>query len=120
VDTLVEVLQSFGRIVVTPNVLTEACDVARQVAEPARSEATRKLAVLSLSSSVDERYIPSAQAAREPLFERLGLSDMTMMAVLDAETCLLTADLDLYLESLNAGREAYNFNHVRVHGWQDW
>ena len=61
-----------------------------------------------------EIVLASAEAARSPLFRRLGLTDAALFEAATAERPLLTVDLDLYLAvcSRDAGAAA-NFHHSR-------
>ena len=54
--------------------------------------------------------MPSATAAEDTAFLRLGITDAAFLDVSVNHT-LLTADLDLYLEASRRGQNAVNFNH---------
>lgn len=113
-DLLTRQISGFTKVVVTPNTLTEASNLAAQIREPARSailETFRRFLQLPTS---DEQYIESRKASAEEMFIRLGLTDSVLLDVSSATaTVLLTADLDLYLAAKSAGREALNFHHLR-------
>jgi hypothetical protein len=110
-DNLVRYLKGFGKIIVTPNVLTETSNLLEKDA--------RALAVFKgLVATLDERYIPSERAVAAPQFERLGLTDAGLLATLATDSVLLTADLDLYLAAIRLKRAAVNFTHLRFGGWQ--
>lgn len=53
------------------------------------------------SSSVKEVYIDSRTVAVRDEFERLGLADCGLLAVITPETPLLTADFDLMRAALD-------------------
>lgn len=112
-DLLRRVLAPVQRIVVTPNTLTEVSNLLGQIGEPARSRLFETFAGWIRLS--DERTVPSAAVSANKVFVRLGLTDAVVLEVLDRdhEIALLTADLDLYLAALRAGRRAENFNHIR-------
>jgi hypothetical protein len=110
-DLLLRLLESVRTIIVTPNILTEVSNLARQIDDPAR---TRIGAVFrTLLDAVDERHVPSRHAASHPEFLRLGLTDVAIMEEMANGHILLTADLDLYLAVSRRGHQAENFNHLR-------
>lgn len=110
-----EILQSLlgnsAYVVVTPNVLSEASNLLRHIAEPARSQIMRQFAQIIPKTA--EHYVPSADAARSPSFLRLGLADAANLIAASAKDTLLTADFDLWGEAERLGRKVVNFNHVR-------
>jgi hypothetical protein len=53
----------------------------------------------------------SSDAAEDPIFLRLGLTDSVLLQEAFSTHVLLTADLDLYLEAARRGRNAINFTH---------
>lgn len=108
-ELLRELLNSAQRIIVTPNIVTETSNLASQISEPARG---RVLTVLrALLAGVIEVYVPSQSAAAGGAYLRLGISDAATLAVTMDDLTILTTDLDLYLESMRAGRAAINFVH---------
>ena len=104
-------LANASRLVVTPNTLTEAVNLASYVAEPLR---TRILLVFrDLLPDAEEIYVESTRASNHPAFSRLGLTDCAVIETASADHTILTADLGLYLEASRQGRKAINFNHLR-------
>jgi hypothetical protein len=101
-------LATFGRIIVTPNVLTEASNLLYDERDPRPLTRLRQLL-----QSLDERFVASEDAAAMPLFLRLGLTDAGLLCRPASEGVLLTDDLELYLAALKLGREATNFTHLR-------
>ncbi len=106
---LTDFLSRARRVVVTPNTVTETSNLARQIAEPARSHIHRVLHAFLQTS--EEVYVASKTAANHASFVRLGVADAALLDMIGEDHMLLTADLDLYLEALGAGRETVNFNH---------
>jgi len=109
-DLLISVL---GRrsIVTTPNILTEASNLTRQIPEPYQSQISETFAVIA--GKLEERYVASRGVVGEAVFLRVGLSDATSVSVGRGSVALLTADLDLYLNAHREGVKAINFNHLR-------
>jgi hypothetical protein len=114
-DLLCDGLGRFGEIWVTPNILTEASNLAAQAAEPGRSAVLQTLA--GFMAGCQEQAVPSATVAGRPAFIRLGLADMATLEVARLVDRVLTDDLALYLALMDAGRNAVNFNHIRQFGW---
>lgn len=108
-DLLEAYANTADKIVVTPNTITEASNLVRQIYEPARTSVMYTLR--SLTEKVDEVYVESKQATQGAVFLRLGITDAVLLGAEFAAAELLTADLDLYLEATRAGRKAVNFNH---------
>jgi hypothetical protein len=94
-------------VVVTPNVLSEASNLVRQIKEPARSQITATLG--RMARQMLETYVPSGRAVQHAAFLRLGLPDVASLLALDRDTVLLTADVGLFL----ACERAENFTHHR-------
>lgn len=93
----------------TPNTATEASNLMRQTAEPARTGIGSVFRMLL--SRADEVYIESKLAAEHVAFYRLGIADTALLNVMGPGRILLTADLDLYLEATRNGHDAINFNY---------
>jgi hypothetical protein len=87
--------------------VTETSNLARQIAEPARTLVSRILRELVIRAETQELHIPSTQAA----FLRLGMTDAAILDTLGPDKKLLTVDLDLYLQALRQGKPAENFTH---------
>jgi hypothetical protein len=108
-ELLRTVLSSASRVIVTPNTVTEASNLAGQISEPARTLVFTKLR--ALLTIAEERYVASRRVAENSTFLRLGITDAVVLDVMDVSSILLTSDLDLYLEAARQGRTAVNFNH---------
>ena len=108
---LTELIIEYGTALVTPNTLTEASNLLAQHGEPERS---RMFATLRfLIEDAEEIVIASVGAARNSVFERLGLTDAALLEVVSDATPLVTVDLDLYLAaSRHAPNAALNFRHL--------
>jgi predicted nucleic acid-binding protein len=109
-DLLVETLADYSHVILTPNALTEASNLSRQIRDPDRTRVTLMLGHLILRH--EERYIVSKDAAVEETFGRLGLTDAALLVVAREHGPLLSADNDLYLAASTEGIEALNFAHL--------
>ncbi len=105
------ILSDAVKIVVTPNVLSETSNLLRQFADPGRS-----LIVDYFKFFVEnacEVYVESASIINNKSFDRLGLTDASILSIQEKDFILLTDDLDLYLASDALGRTVINFSHAR-------
>ncbi len=111
-ERLRSLIAAVERVLVTPNTLTEASNLLGQHGEPERSGLLDGLRYVIEESR--EIVVASAEAARSPVFRRLGLTDAALFESATAERPLLTVDLDLYLAvcSRDAGA-VENFNYSR-------
>jgi hypothetical protein len=108
-DRLRTVLSNASRIIVTPNTVTEASNLAGQISEPARTLVFTKLR--ALLGIAEEKYVASRQAAENITFLRLGITDAVVLDAMDVGSTLLSSDLGLCLEAARQGRTVVNFNH---------
>lgn len=106
---LERLLQLFGRIVVTPCVLTEASNLVRQGGKA--RELTGSIQVDF--ETFDERYLPSSVVSRSAAFVPLGLTDAGIVELARDRWLVVTVDVGLvrFLES--QGLDVLNFNHLR-------
>jgi hypothetical protein len=111
-DTLSVLLQTAGRIIVTPGVLAETSNFVRHIAEPARRHVMEEFG--RLIEDATEQHVPARQVARAASFGRFGFADATLLAMVGST--LLTADDPLYAEALRLGSRALNFNYLRGAG----
>jgi hypothetical protein len=109
-DLLVEKLAEYSQVVLTPNTLTEASNLLRQIGDPDRSRVTLMLGNLILAN--EEYYIVSKDAAAEEKFIRLGLTDAALLIAAREHGALLSADIGVYLAASAEGIEAFNFAHL--------
>lgn len=105
----------FGRMLTTPNVLTEVSNLLGQLSEPLRRRALLALGVLM--GEFEEKYLPSIGLAEDAHFPILGLSDTSIIHSADEDVTVLTDDLQLYVRLSSAGVDVINFNHLRSGSW---
>jgi rRNA-processing protein FCF1 len=109
-------LQSFEKLLTTPNVLTEVSSFSGQLADPLRTLFFKKFA--SEIALLEERYVESGRIADLPEFVRLGLTDTGILSLSRGSHLVLTDDFPLSQRLQAAGIDVINFNHVRLLGWQ--
>lgn len=109
-DRLTALISASAGVVVTPNVLSEASNLLRQISEPAKTQIAA--AFREVIKRTEEIYVTSADAASRSEFLRLGLADSSLLEISKRNIVILSVDLDLYLAARAAGYDAFNFNHV--------
>lgn len=116
-DLLVDVITRCPRLVTTPNVLTEVCNLAGQLPEETAEEFRNefRLAVKKL----DERLLRSEEVVEDKAFLRLGLADGTIINLARQKMLVLTDDLPLYAQLVEENLPAINFTHLRASAY-DW
>jgi hypothetical protein len=110
-ELLEAMISESAGLAVTPNALSEASNLLRQINEPAKTQIAN--AFRALIKRIDEIYVTSVDASSRREFLRIGLSDSALLEVSKKNIMVLSVDLELYLAALAAGYEAVNFNHVR-------
>lgn len=108
-DRLVAMLGDH-RVVVLPHIAAEASNLVAFHQEPERQ---KPMVVLkTFLQAFTEEYVTSRQAASQPEYAFVGLTDAAILATsMDAE--ILTADALLHVAALKRGFTAVNFNHLR-------
>lgn len=113
------VICRFPRIVTTPNILTEVSNLLDQTEERTSRALHAVLGALIKAETFDERYVRGLDAASIQEFQRLGVTDSSVLFLAgEKQLLVLTEDIHLYLALCRRGIEALNFNHVREAGWQ--
>lgn len=113
-DLLVKILSNYDAIVVTPHILTEVSNLISQIGEPALSRVRSTFS--TLVEEQQEVFCASKDSVKHPAFIRLGLTDASILQLMNSTTPLLTTDLGLYLEAAKSNPLAENFNHLRQAG----
>lgn len=95
----------------TPNILTEVDNLARQL--PSAEHQALSLAAHQIASVTNETSRRSSYVMALPSYAKFGLSDS--VSILLAEECLVVSDdLPLCHYITGTGRDALNFNHLRL------
>jgi hypothetical protein len=101
-EALSELIGISGGIIVTPNALSAASSLLRQIGEPEKSRLTAVVAMVAQGSR--EVFVPSVEAVAAPEYAYLGLSDAALLE-LDADGVLLTRDGRLAEAAARRGRD---------------
>lgn len=100
-------------VIITPSTATEISNLAPQgLLDPYRARVMAS--VTSFVQEGVEVYQQSRTLVAYPEYDRLGLTDCSMLGVLDYRTRLLTADRDLQVAALGRGLAAEHFDDVRM------
>jgi hypothetical protein len=111
-DLVEYLVESFPTIYTTPNILTEVSNLGGKI------NSERFFAILkTLVSEVQERYCLSRDAASDPIFLKLGLTDAGIMSIAADNLLVLTADWPLYQILRSKNVDAVNINHLRQLEW---
>lgn len=114
-DLLVQILDSFQKIVTTPNILTEVNSLANQLGEPERSRCFTIFA--EGISKLEESYISSKAIATNERFTKFGLTNFGISNLAKNQYLVLTDDLKLAVYLQKEAIDTINFNNIRVYGW---
>jgi hypothetical protein len=113
---LSETIDLYGKLILTPNTLTETSNWIDHIRDPARSEIRRVFNVLIASET--EIYIPSSIAAARQEHISLGLADNALLeAAKDA--VLISSDEDLYIAAAISEYNCLSFEFLREADQQD-
>lgn len=115
-DLLVQILEYFQKVVITPNILTEVNSLANQLGEPERSQCFSIIA--QAISGLEEFYIESKVIATNERFTKFGLTDCSILNLARYQYLVLTDDLKLAVYLQKEGIDTINFNNIRVYGWR--
>lgn len=110
---LQHVLKNSSQRIVSPNILTEMSNLARQSSGHIRDYVTQVCQALIDESR--EIYLESAKAASDTDFMRLGLTDASILKILEENRSfiLITSDHALHLTAAYRELSVVNFNHIR-------
>jgi hypothetical protein len=95
----------------TPNILTEVDNLGRQLGS--NEHAKFAAAFRAIAHPSREQYHPFKTVGGLPQFDNFGLAD-TVSFIISQDCLLLSDDLPLYSLVTRAGRDAINFNHLRL------
>lgn len=122
-DMLCEILSGFGEFFVTPNVVTECSNLLCGRDGHGKNEPeARALATLFESGRlkrIEERYVESRAAVQRGEYAYLGVTDCSLLALVDADHVLVTADGALARAAQAINPACINFNYVRYRSLLD-
>src|SRR5687768_2013739 len=89
-DLLLNLLALIPNVVTTPHVLAEVNSLSGQLGEPKRSEYFHFFA--ERLQLLEERHVPSGEAAKSEWFSKIGLTDSAILAAAAEGLLILTDD----------------------------
>jgi hypothetical protein len=106
-------LEKFGAVLTTPNIMTEASNLAGKLREDVRL-VFRILLRETLIKLLTERYVATTSAVNYPFFDRLGVTDAAIGFLAEEDVLVLTDDLDLHLMLASRQLESVKYTtHLR-------
>lgn len=112
---LTAIVEFFGRVVTTPNILTEVNGLSNQLPESIRpsyySEFAKRVGTL------EEHFVESRQASISTHFTKFGLTDSGIIELVRDKYLVITDDLRLASYCQNIGIDVINFNNIRTLNW---
>ncbi|HEX8633214.1 MAG TPA: PIN domain-containing protein [Pyrinomonadaceae bacterium] len=113
--TLLRFFEYFGKVVTTPNILTEVNSLANQL--PNNIKLAFYPIFAAQIAALDEQYIESSKVSSTPHFIKLGLTDTGILNLPPGRHLVLTDDFPLAGHLDKQGIDVINFNHVRTLNW---
>lgn len=110
---LLNLVNQFDQIVLTPNAVTECSDLLKDSDCENDAKEVLKELVSNPRCLVIEEYVPSSKAVHESQYKFLGVADCAMLSLIDDETVLISADGALSREAMRRNAHSINFNHYR-------
>ncbi|WP_419758356.1 hypothetical protein [Acidisoma sp.] len=104
-------LTGYDGLYVTPSTLTECSNLSRQITGDAKRRVSLTLG--QLIHNATELHVRSVEVCSSESYLRLGLADAVLLALMNRNITLLTADFDLYQAACGiAPDRSVNFNHL--------
>ncbi len=114
-ELLTRIVAYFDVAATTPHVLTEVSNFLGQLPSGLKNPC---LAVFrQVIPRLQEAHRPATSLCNHPHFFQLRLTDTGISEVAAGSYLVLTDDLPLYHLLAGSGRDALNFNHLRVANW---
>ena len=111
-DLLSEVLSGYEELWVTSHCFAEVSNLIKQTNE---KQAKELMAYLSIfATKTKESHIPKEIIFENKMLPRLGVADTGILVKAKRVNCVITVDLNLYIEILKKGYKVINFNHLRT------
>jgi hypothetical protein len=108
---LINILKKLDRRIVTPNILTEADNLCRQL--PEREHAGISATITKLCDSFLELYVPARDVTADLLYTRLGITDCIIAGLAKQKRLVITDDFALEQRISSAKGDVININHLR-------
>lgn len=110
-NILNSLLADFRKVVTTPHILTEVCDLLGKFSSPIKEDVLLK-SLAPCMDRMEEKYIESSELGKTPSFRTLGLADSSIVNNAKGKYLVLTEDLPLYDHLKKNKIAAVNFAHL--------
>ena len=114
---LAAVAEKIGKLVTTPHVLTEACNLSDTFNKNHGFKIYGMIAELLKQTTIKERRQESVHLVKDALFEKFGLADMSLVDASRRHHMIVTDDAACYAAIKNTGGCVLNINHLRGARW---
>lgn len=111
---LSSMISGFSSIILIPHVLAETSNLATCIYDSASRQILSKIREIVHRNG--EFSISSLVGMDRGEYVRLGLTDAVILALLDGDRTLITADLNLHIAACQAGCISINYWHVAEFG----
>lgn len=115
-DLLLYLCSNASRLVITPHIITEACNLCDS--HNANFGNAVFTALGELATAMKERRKESSLLFEYKEFFRLGLADISIMDASDHSHIAVTDEAELYAAIASRGGKVINFNHIRSAIWR--
>ncbi|SRR5712692_10397115 len=116
-EILSEILESFEKVVTTPNILTEVGNLSNKLKDDVRLEYYNVFS--NYISDSDELYIESKKICSLDYFQKFGLTDCGIINLVQGKYLVITDEFHLtkYLEKNNI--DVINFTQLLPYYWNE-
>lgn len=112
---LLNIAKRVGRVVTTPHILTETCNLCDTLN---RQHGNRVFATMAaMLKAVSERRQEGIRLTTDPLFLAFGLADMSLIDASRRHHLVVTDEAPCYAAIINIGGLVVNVNHLRGAIW---
>lgn len=111
--TLKYLLDLFGKIITTPNILTEVSNLSGSLEGKGKGECFLKFK--GRINLLSEDFCPSTEAADCRHFPTIGLTDSVILKISQRKLLVLTEDATLTTILQHNNIDVINFNHIRIY-----
>jgi len=112
---LSSIVERVGKIVTTPHILTEVCNLTDSLNRQHGCQIYQTLALLQQDAR--ERRQEAVRLMTDPLFLTFGLADTSLIDASKKRHLVITDEAACYAAIVSSGGLAINLNHLRGAAW---
>lgn len=114
-DLLIRLIDGFSKIITTPHILTEVCNLTNGLYGKTLNDFFDFLK--SSIEIIDEIYEDSHDIVKCQGFNKYGLADTAILNLANNKYLIITDDLKFANFAYSQGADVINFNHIREYSW---